>query len=83
MQFSLPDYIKREPRNRSGQKYKSVLKGRMLGAGVPRLERGSGEPLSRTRALTSHFQIKPLRKPNQWRVETGRHQNAQRRLSGI
>jgi hypothetical protein len=45
MQFSLPDYIKREPGNRSGQKYKSVLKGE----GVPQVERGSEELLSRTR----------------------------------
>jgi len=30
MQFSLPEYIKREPRNRSGQKYKSVLKGQVF-----------------------------------------------------
>jgi len=61
MQFSLPEYIKREPGNRSGQKYKSVLKGEA----VPQVERGSGELLGRTRRrLTSHFQIKPLRKPN-------------------
>jgi len=37
MQFSLPEYIKREPG--IVQKYKSVLKGEA----VPQVERGSGE----------------------------------------
>jgi len=51
MQFSLPEYIKREPGNRSGQKYKSALKGE----GVPQVERGLNKLLSRSGGVDFSF----------------------------
>ena len=45
MQFALPEYFKREPGIRSGQKYKSVLKGKVVPCRNPTSENQRGPPL--------------------------------------
>jgi hypothetical protein len=71
MQFSPPEYVKREPGNRSGQKYKSVPKARLF------RRWNAAQENSFSNQATAKSKL------GHWWVETGQRQNAQRGLSGI